>query len=189
VFKPLTDTKTIPADVKTIKNAAGALVPYIVRVETTTIDRGIAQITMLFDPTKDVEPTPTTPPKNWNKRLVYGHGTGCVGGWYIQGGVFGYNPMNDTWLSRGYAVANNTLNHPTNACNNVLSGEAASMTKEYFIKRFGAPVYTIPQALRGARSRACSWVTCSQDYSMGHSSTQPSRMSSRLPSRVPMRTF
>ena len=149
VFKPLTDTKTIPADVKMIKNAAGAMVPYIVRVETTTIDRGIAQITMLFDPTKDVEPTPTTQPKNWNKRLVYGHGTGCVGGWYIQGGVFGYNPMNDTWLSRGYAVANNTLNHPTNACNNVLSGEAASMTKEYFIKRFGAPVYTISTGTSG----------------------------------------
>lgn len=149
VFKPLTDTKTIPADVKMIKNAAGTMVPYIVRVETATINRGIAQITMLFDPTKDVEPTPTTQPKNWNKRLVYGHGTGCVGGWYIQGGVFGYNPMNDTWLSRGYAVANNTLNHPTNACNNVLSGEAAAMTKEYFIKRYGAPVYTISTGTSG----------------------------------------
>jgi len=149
VFKPLTDTKAVPADVKMIKNAAGVSVPYIVRVETATINRGIAQITMLFDPAKDVEPTPTTPPKNWNKRLVYGHGTGCVAGWYIQGGVFGYNPMNDTWLSRGYAVANNTLNHPTNICNNVVSGEAASMTKEYFIKRFGAPVYTVSTGTSG----------------------------------------
>jgi Tannase-like family of unknown function (DUF6351) len=149
VFKTLTDTKTIPSDVKMIKNAAGTMVPYIVRVETATIDRGIAQITMLFDPTKDVEPTPTTQPKNWNKRLVYGHGTGCVAGWYIQGGVFGYSPMNDTWLSRGYAVANNTLNHPTNACNNVLAGEAAAMTKEYFIKRYGAPVYTITTGTSG----------------------------------------
>ena len=149
VFKTLTDTKTIPADVKMIKNAAGTMVPYIVRVETATINRGIAQITMLFDPTKDVEPSPTTQPKNWNKRLVYGHGTGCVAGWYIQGGVFGYNPMNDTWLSRGYAVANNTLNHPTNACNNVLAGEAAAMTKEYFIKRYGAPVYTITTGTSG----------------------------------------
>jgi len=150
VFKTLTDTKTIPADVKTIQNAAGASVPYVVRVETTTINRGIAQITILFDPTTDVEPTPLTPPKNWNKRLVYGHGTGCVGGWYHQGAAgFGYNPMNDAWLSRGYAVANNTLNHPSNACNNVLSGEAAAMTKEYFIKRFGVPVFTISTGTSG----------------------------------------
>lgn len=150
VFKTLTDTKTIPADVKLIKNASGVDVPYIVRVETATIDRGIAQMTILFDPTKDVEPTPLTPPKNWNKKLVYGHGTGCVGGWYHQGAAgFGYNPMNDTWLSRGYAVANNTLNHPSNACNNVLSGEAAAMTKEYFIKRFGQPVYTISTGTSG----------------------------------------
>lgn len=150
VFKTLADTKTIPADVKMIKNAAGVDVPYIVRVETATIDRGIAQMTILFDPTKDVDPTPLTPPKNWNKKLVYGHGTGCVGGWYHQGAAgFGYNPMNDTWLSRGYAVANNTLNHPSNACNNVLSGEAASMTKEYFIKRFGPPDYTISTGTSG----------------------------------------
>ena len=149
VFKTLTDKTKIPADVKMIKNAAGASVPYIVRVETMTIDRGIAQITILFDPTTDVEPTPATPPKNWNKRLVYGHGTGCMAGWFIQGGVWGYNPMNDTWLSRGYAVANNTLNHPTNSCNQVLAGEAAVMTKEYFIKRFGAPVYTISTGTSG----------------------------------------
>jgi len=149
VYKTLTDTTTIPADVKMITNAAGASVPYIVRVETMTIDRGIAQITILFDPTKDVAPTPATPPKNWNKRLVYGHGTGCMAGWYIQGGVWGYNPMNDTWLSRGYAVANNTLNHPTNSCNQVIAAEAAAMTKEYFIKRFGAPVFTISTGTSG----------------------------------------
>jgi hypothetical protein len=67
---------------------------------------------------------------------VYGHGAGCVGGWYISGVNFGYSPLNDTWLSRGYAVAANTLNHPTNSCNPVLAGEVRSMTKEYFIKRF-----------------------------------------------------
>ncbi len=148
-YKTLTDTTKIPADVKMIKNAAGASVPYIVRVETMTIDRGIAQITILFDPTTDVEPTPATPPKNWNKRLVYGHGTGCVAGWYIQGGVWGYNPMNDTWLSRGYAVANNTLNHPTNSCNQAVAAEAATMTKEYFIKRFGVPAFTLSTGTSG----------------------------------------
>jgi len=149
VFKPLTNTASLPSDVVNTTTTAGLTVPYVVRVETTTIDRGMAQIAILFDPTKDAAPTPLTPPKNWNQKLIYGHGTGCVGGWFIQGGVWGYSPMNDTWLSRGYAVANNTLNHPTNSCNMVLSAEAASMTKEYFIKRFGAPKYTISTGTSG----------------------------------------
>lgn len=148
-FKTLTDTEHLPADVKMIANSAGASVPYIVRVETTTINRGIAQIAILFDPTRDGEPTPTAPPANWNKRLVYGHGTGCVGGWYVQGGVWGYPPMNDTWLSRGYAVVSNTLNHPSTNCNPVIAGESAAMTKEYFIKRFGAPDFTISTGTSG----------------------------------------
>jgi hypothetical protein len=148
-YKPLADPKTLPADLATITKANGETVPYIVRVETTTIDRGISQITMLFDPARDAEPSPTARPRNWNGRLVYGHGTGCVGGWYIQGGAWGYNPLNDTWLSRGYAVASNTLNHPTNSCNPVVSGEAATMTKEYFIERYGAPAFTMTVGTSG----------------------------------------
>lgn len=148
-FKPLPDPKALPADLATITKANGETVPYIVRVETMTIDRGISQITMLFDPSKDSDPSPTARPRNWNGRLVYGHGTGCVGGWYIQGGAWGYNPLNDTWLSRGYAVASNTLNHPTNSCNAVLSGEAATMTKEYFIERYGVPAFTMTVGTSG----------------------------------------
>jgi hypothetical protein len=148
-FLPLANPKSPPADVASITKASGEKAPYIVRVETTTIDRGVSQITMLFDPSKDADPTPTARPRNWNGRLVYGHGTGCVGGWYISGANFGYSPLNDTWLSRGYAVATNTLNHPTNSCNPVLAGEVTSMTKEYFIKRYGVPTFTITTGTSG----------------------------------------
>jgi hypothetical protein len=148
-FTPLTNPKSSPPDLAFVTKASGEKVPYIVRVETTTIDRGVSQITMLFDPAKDSEPSPTARPHNWNGRLVYGHGTGCVGGWYISGANFGYSPLNDTWLSRGYAVATNTLNHPTNSCNPVLAGEVTSMTKEYFIKRYGVPAFTMTVGTSG----------------------------------------
>jgi len=148
-FLPLANPKAPPADVANITTASGEKAPYIVRVETTTIDRGVSQITMLFAPSKDAEPSPISRPRNWNGKLVYGHGTGCAGGWYISGANFGYAPLNDTWLSRGYAVATNTLNHPTNSCNPVLAGEVTSMTKEYFIKRYGVPTYTITTGTSG----------------------------------------
>jgi len=148
-FTPLSNPKALPADVASITKASGETAPYIVRVETTTIDRGVSQITMLFDPSKDAEPSPTARPRNWNGRLVYGHGTGCVGGWYISGANFGYPPLNDTWLSRGYAVATNTLNHPTNSCNPLVAAEATSMTKEYFTKRYGVPAFTMTVGTSG----------------------------------------
>ena len=41
--------------------------PFIVRVETGTVDRGIYQTAVLFDPTKEKVPTPVVPPKGWNR--------------------------------------------------------------------------------------------------------------------------
>ena len=38
-------------------------VPFVVRLETGTMDRGIYQNVVLFDPTSDPSPTPFTPPK------------------------------------------------------------------------------------------------------------------------------
>ena len=68
---------------------AGVTVPFVVRVETGTIDRGIYQNAVLFDPTTEAAPTPLKPPKAWNHRLVAIEGFGCPGGWYTQGAAQG----------------------------------------------------------------------------------------------------
>jgi hypothetical protein len=145
-LKPLPSTTTLPSDVATTTNTLGVAVPFVVRVETGTMNRGIYQNAILHDPTSDKAPTPTTPPKGWNKRLIANHGSGCAGGWYIQGGAMGVNPItseNLTRLGEGYAIFINSLNHPTNSCNATLAGETTMMGKERFIETFGVPFYTV----------------------------------------------
>jgi hypothetical protein len=145
-------TTALPADVATTTTSTGAKVPFVVRVETGTMGRGIYQNAVLHDPTKDAAPSPTTPPLGWNKRLIANHGSGCAGGWYIQGAAEGVNPLtadNITRLGEGYAIFINSLNHPTNSCNATLAGEVTMMGKEHFIKTFGVPAYTVSSGCSG----------------------------------------
>jgi hypothetical protein len=142
-FKPLPSTTSLPTDVATTTTTAGVTVPFVVRVETGTLNRGIYQNSILFDPTSDPAPSPFSPPKGWNRRLIGVHGSGCPGGWYIQGPVEGASVLDPLRLAEGYAMFTNTLNHPTNSCNPFLAGETTIMNKEHFIKTFGVPDFTV----------------------------------------------
>ncbi len=148
-FKPLPSVTTLPADVATTTTVTGQTVNFIVRVETGTMNRGIYQNAILHDPTTDPAPTPFSPPRGWNRRLIGVHGTGCPGGWYIQGAAMGVSPLDAARLGEGYALFVNTLNHPSNSCNAVVAAEAAMMGKEHFIETFGVPIYTITTGRSG----------------------------------------
>jgi len=156
-FKPLPSTTSLPSDVSKTTTITGATVNFIVRVETSTVDRGIYQSAILHDPTSDPAPAWYAPPKGWNKRLIAIEGFGCPGGWYVQGSAEGslsfagmdFNLLSPTRLGEGYALFTNTLQHPSNSCNAVLSSEAAMMSKEHFIETYGVPVYTVSQGCSG----------------------------------------
>jgi hypothetical protein len=151
-FKSLPTTSELPDDLATTTTIGGKRVPFVVRVETGTMNRGIYQNLVLHDPTRDPAPTPFTPPPAWNKRLIAVHGVGCPSGWYRQGGVMGVNPLagvNLTRLGEGYAIFTNTLNHPTNSCNAFLAGETAMMGKEHAIETFGVPDFTVSMGSSG----------------------------------------
>jgi len=141
-FKPLPDPKTIPSDVAMVTTSLGVQAPFIVRVETGTINRGVYEIAMLFNPAKDAQPDFMTKPSGWNGRLIYTFGGGCAGGWYKQGtGTGGVD--DEVMLQQGYAVASNSLNVFGNDCSELLAIETMMMTKEHFIEAYGAPKWTV----------------------------------------------
>jgi hypothetical protein len=141
-FRPLPDPRQLPADVATATTLEGQSVPYVVRVETGTINRAIYQVSMLHDPRTDPEPSPFAGPAGWNARLVYTFGGGCTGGWYRQGNTTG-GVLDDNILKQGYAMASASLNVFGNNCQDLTAAETMAMVKEHFIETWGPPRYTI----------------------------------------------
>ena len=139
-FKPLDPASQHPDDIASTVTTLGREVPFIVRVETGTINRAIYHIATLHDPAGE-PPAPWTSNDGWNGRLVYRFGGGCRAG-YHQGQA--RPPLQDAaTLAQGYAVAGSSLNVFGNNCNDVLSAETVMMVKEHFIESYGVPVHTI----------------------------------------------
>jgi hypothetical protein len=132
---------TYPANMVRINTTTKTNVPYIVRVETGTINRAIYQTTILHDPIGESAPSWNNQPTNWNKRLIYTFGGGCIGGWYRQGSSTG-GVTDNFMLSSGYALASSTLNVFGNNCNDLTAAETMMMVKERFIEAYGPPAHT-----------------------------------------------
>jgi hypothetical protein len=141
-LKPMSDRTTLPADVDRVTTSTGATVPFVVRIETGTINRGIYQIAMLHDPSREPAPDFATAPAGWNHRLIYTFGGGCMTGWYHQAQTTG-GVTDAVMLGRGYAVASSTLNVAGNNCDTVLAAETMMMVKEHFVEAYGLPLFTI----------------------------------------------
>ncbi len=156
VLQPVKSVAEIPTDVAMTTTTTGATVKFIVRYETSTINRGIFQSAILHDPTEPA-PSPSAPPKGWNKRLIAIQGAGCPGGWYHQG-VAGGSSIQETMdasllsvdrLGEGYGLYGNTLQNASQSCNAVLAGETAMMGKEHFVETYGLPTYTVSLGCSG----------------------------------------
>ena len=118
-------------------------VPFIVRIETGTINRAIYQIAMLHNPAKRSGARFLhRAARGWNGRLIYTFGGGCEPGWYQQGASTG-GVMDDAQLRQGYAVASASLDVAGNNCNDLISAETMMMVKERFIEAYGVPLFTI----------------------------------------------
>jgi hypothetical protein len=72
-FKPYT-IGSVPADLAMTTTTTGLTVPYIVRVERGTMNRGIYDIAVLFDPTQATPWTALAPQPQWNGKVVYTFG-------------------------------------------------------------------------------------------------------------------
>ena len=130
-----------PSDVAEATTLDGATVPFVVRVQTGTVNRAIYQSAMLHDPT-DPKPDPWTRSRGWNGKLVYTHGGGCRSGWFRQGNRTG-PVLQEGLLAMGYAVTSASLNVFGQNCNDLLASETHIMVKERFVESYGEPIYTI----------------------------------------------
>ena len=129
---------------------AGLTVPYIVRVERGTMNRGIYDIAVLFDPTKPA----------WSRaraaaaverqgalhlRRVHRPAAAAV----PQRAELGRVPTNDAALSRGFMVADNSLTDSLFNSNRVLNAETLMMMKEHIVDTYGEIKYTLGNGCSG----------------------------------------
>ena len=142
-FKALTSlSAALPADAASTTTNEGKTVPYVVRIETGTVNRAIYQTAVIHNPVSEPAPGLTVKPAGWNGKLVYTFGGGCNGGWYRQGTNTG-GVLDDNILKQGYAMASSSLNVFGNNCQDLTAAESMAMVKERFIETYGRPRYTI----------------------------------------------
>ncbi|RYF63684.1 MAG: hypothetical protein EOO22_25540, partial [Comamonadaceae bacterium] len=137
-LQPYVKGATPAASVAVTTTTAGATVPYIVRVERGTINRGIYDIAVLFDPAAAAW-TATAPQAQWNRKVLYsfGAGTGFPRLQYRSS----QNWADDAALSRGFMVVDNSMTDSQLNGNRYLNAETTLMMKEHIIDTYGEVLY------------------------------------------------
>ena len=146
-FAAMDPSAALPVDMVMTTTTTGAVVPYVVRLETGTLNRSVYQTAVLDDPKVSGPDLRNHQDQGWNGRLVHNFGGGCQPGWYSQGAtaMFGAPGAGDPhlFLSRGFAVSTASFTVLGNNCNFVLAAETLTMVKQRFIETQGVPLYTM----------------------------------------------
>jgi hypothetical protein len=145
-FKPYTSGST-PADLAMTTTTTGLTVPYVVRVERGTINRGIYDIAVLFDTTQTQPWTPLAPQAQWNGKVVYTFGA-STGQPRLQFRSE-QNWADDSALSRGFMVVDNSLTDSLYNSNRILVAETLMMMKEHIVDSYGEIKYTLGNGCSG----------------------------------------
>ncbi|MGV3759861.1 MAG: DUF6351 family protein, partial [Actinomycetota bacterium] len=143
-----------PDDVATTERADGEAVPFVVRVESRTINRGIARMAVLDDPAARGPDAPFTA-EAWNGRVYHAFGESCGVG-YQQGvnrpetvlGAFDLTEISadnllinlvglTDRLGKGDLTSHSTLTSFGVHCNPLISVETMMMLKEHITERYG----------------------------------------------------
>jgi hypothetical protein len=132
------------ANIATTTTDQGVMVPYIVRIERGTMNRGLHEIAVLADPAAAWDPF--EPPARWNRKLVvqYGGGTSQQ---YRQG--TSESVLNHEALSAGFMVTNSSMLVNGQHANFVTAAETTMMLKEHIAEHYGPIRYTIGQGSSG----------------------------------------
>jgi hypothetical protein len=132
------DPANPPGDIATTTTDEGHVVPYIVRVETGTINRGIYTLAVLADPRQPWRPW--APQVGWNGKVFIPFGGGC-GTMHVQKppSMFAneQNVLLHEFIARGWMGVSNGLHTLGYNCNEVVSAETLMMERERIEEQFG----------------------------------------------------
>src|SRR3954470_9207425 len=132
-LQPYDPATTSAALVASTTTTHGMTVPYVVRVERGTLNRGIYDLAVLFDPSKPW--TALDPQPQWNGKLVYTFGA-STGQPRLQFRTE-QNWADDQALSRGFMVVDNSLTDSLYNSNRTLVAETVMMMKEHVVDSYG----------------------------------------------------
>jgi hypothetical protein len=125
----------------------GLTVPYIVLVERGTMNRGIYDIAVLFDPAREEPWTALAPQPQWNGKVVYSFGA-STGQPRLQFRSE-QNWADDSALSQGFMVVDNSLTDSLYNSNRILVNETLMMMKEHIVDTYGEIKYTLGNGCSG----------------------------------------
>jgi Tannase-like family of unknown function (DUF6351) len=145
-FKPYI-VGTTPPDLAMTTTTHGLTVPYIVRVERGTLNRGIYDIAVLFNPASATPWTALSPQPQWNGKVVYSFGA-STGQPRTQFRTE-QNWADDAGLSRGFMVVDNSLTDSLYNSNRVLNAETLMMMKEHIVDAYGEIKYLLGNGCSG----------------------------------------
>lgn len=163
-WKPFDPAAARPNDIGATKTSEGVEAPLIVRQEKGVINRSAYLINILHDPAAGPQPSPAaaSPGSAWNGKLIYSFGGGVQANYHMGRGLgamtgtdakFFMEDMGgglaDYFIARGYAVATGSLNVMGTNNDDVKSAETVAKIKEYFVKKFGRPQFTIGHGASG----------------------------------------
>ncbi|GAB3760142.1 DUF6351 family protein [Ramlibacter monticola] len=144
-WKPYTVGST-PADMASATTAAGLTVPFIVRLERGTMNRGIYDIAVLFDPAKPW--TPVAPQAAWNAKVYYSFGVSTGQPRRQARSTIAWSGLEEQ-LRRGYLVVQNSMTDSSRNSNRVMMSETVMMMKEHIVDTYGRVKYTLGTGCSG----------------------------------------
>jgi hypothetical protein len=145
-WKDFTAGDAAPADIAMTTTDTGVEVPFIVRIERGTMNRGIYDIAVLFDPNRAW--TATAPQSGWNNKLYYSFGA-STGQPRRQARPQGSWTSSEEQLKRGYLVALNSMTDSSRNSNRVLMSETVMMMKEHISDTYGPIRFTVGSGCSG----------------------------------------
>ncbi len=144
-FKPYTVGVT-PPDLASTTTDSGATVPFIVRVERGTLNRGIYDLAVLINPAQPW--TAVAPQTTWNGKVYYTFGASTGQPRRQVRPATNWSSAEEQ-LKRGYLVATNSLTDSARNSNRVLMSETVMMMKEHITDTYGPVKFTLGSGCSG----------------------------------------